>query len=271
MTLTRKKTIDILLPYWGDFALLKKAVDSVLAQTEKNWKLLIIDDHYPSDEAQKYYTKFHDDRITYYRNKKNLGLVENYNFALTQTSATHCLIMGCDDVMLPTYIETALKNIGDADYYQPGVQVIDETDKVYLPVADRLKKMIRPKKHGLHSGEVLAASLCHGNWTYFPSLMWKTSVLKKHKFDKDKPNTQDLVTQLDIICDGGSLFIDNTVTFQYRRSANSFSSKAKSGTRFAEEDLTYRLLADRFNEMGWKKAARAAQAHITARVHKILS
>ena len=271
MNSTDKKTIHILLPYWGDFELLKKAVESVIAQTETNWTLLIVDDHYPSEDAQKYYTKFPDKRVVYYRHKKNLGLVDNYNYALSGTTADYCVIMGCDDIMLPTYIETALKNIGDADYYQPGVQVIDKTDKVYLPAADRLKKFIRPKKQGVHSGELLAASLCHGNWTYFPSLLWKTSVLKKYTFDKDKPNTQDLVTQLNIICDGGSLFIDNSVTFQYRRSADSFSSKAKNGTRFSEEDLIYNLLAKRFSDMGWNKAARAARAHITTRIHKILS
>ena len=268
---TKKPSVDILLPYWGEFGLLKKAVDSVLAQTNKNWRLLIIDDCYPSDEAKKYYSNFPDKRVTYSRNKKNLGLVGNYNYALTQTLSNYCMMMGCDDIMLPTYIETALKNIGKADYYQPNVNVINEKDVVYLPIVDRIKRVVRPRRQGIHKGESVATSLCHGNWTYFPSLLWKTETLKKYGFNAEQPNTQDLTTQLDIISNGGSVYIDNTITFQYRRSAASFSSKAKSGTRFAEENKTYDDLAKQFHKMGWNKAARAARAHLTTRLHQIIS
>jgi len=263
--------VDVLLPYWGDFKLLKKAVESVLAQTEQDFRLLIIDDCYPSDEATKYFTDFPDKRVIYHRHKKNLGLVRNYNYAINQVRADYCVLMGCDDIMLPTYLASALAKIGKADYYQPGVNVIDETGKIYLPAVDRMKKLLRPRKEGIHSGESIAVSLSHGNWSYFPSLLWRSATLKKYGFNQDQPNTQDLVTQLDIICGGGSLFIDNTVTFLYRRSASSFSSKAKGGTRFHEENEVYNTLAKRFREMGWNRAARAARMHITVRLHQILS
>ena len=42
-----KNSIDIIVPYWGEFSLLKQTVDSVLAQTSKAWHLTILDDHYP--------------------------------------------------------------------------------------------------------------------------------------------------------------------------------------------------------------------------------
>ena len=48
------KTIDIMLPYWGDFELLKKTINSVLSQTNNSWTLTIIDDCYPSLKAQTY-------------------------------------------------------------------------------------------------------------------------------------------------------------------------------------------------------------------------
>lgn len=158
-----------------------------------------------------------------------------------------------------------------ADYYQPRVSVINDKDEEYLPGADRVKRLLRPKRQGIHSGESVAVSLCHGNWTYFPSIMWKTNTLKRYMFDRDKPNTQDLVIQLNILRDGGSVFIDNTTTFLYRRSATSFSSKAKSGTRFNEEKKVYSDLAEHFYQTGWKKAARAARTRITVRIHKALS
>lgn len=271
MSANKTAKVDVLLPYWGDFSLLKKAVDSVLAQTETEWRLLIIDDCYPSLDAKEYYAKFPDKRVVYHRHKKNLGLVKNYNYALNQVTADHCVVMGCDDIMLPDYLERALSRVASADYYHPGINVIDATDKIYLPLADRMKQFLRPRKTGLHTGEPIATSLCHGNWTYFPSILWKTTTLKKYGFNESLPNTQDLVTQLDIICGGGMVFVDDKVTFQYRRSASSFSSKAKSGTRFSEENELYNNLVERFSELGWKKAARAARLHFTVRVHQVLS
>jgi glycosyltransferase involved in cell wall biosynthesis len=266
----KKAKVDILIPYWGDFELLKKAVGSVLAQTEQDWRLIVADDCYPSDRAARYLTGLPDERVSYHRNEKNLGLVKNYNHLLGQATAKYCVIMGCDDIMLPTYLETALANIGTADYYQPGVKVIDETDKVYFPAADRIKRLLRPRKRGFYAGQTVATSLCHGNWTYFPSLLWKTTTLRGYGFDEAWPNTHDVITQINILCDGGSLFIDDQVTFLYRRSASSFSSKAKGGTRFAEENNMYSDLVKRFREMGWNKAARAARLHFTVRLHQIL-
>jgi len=266
-----KHKVDVLLPYWGDFGLLKKAVESVITQTEQDWKMFVVDDFYPSNEAEKYFATIKDKRITYYRHKKNIGLVKNFNYVLDSATAEYCVIFGCDDIMLPNYLERALANIDQADYYQPGVDVIDDNGTVYLPMADRLKRMLRPKREGIHSGENFVTSLCHGNWLYFPSILWKTETLKKYRFNNIQPNTQDLITEINIITKGGSMALDNTVTFNYRRSLNSFSSKAKGGTRFTEEDETYNRFAKEFSNIGWKKASRAARLHITSRIHKILS
>lgn len=263
--------VDVLLPYWGDFELLKKAVDSVIAQTEQDWTLLIVDDCYPSDEAAKFYANHADKRITYSRNKENLGLVRNFNYVLSQAASEYCVIMGCDDIMLPAYLETALSKIGNADYYQPGVHIIDDADTIYLPLADRIKHFLRPKKPGLYSGERIATPLAHGNWLYFPSILWRTETLQKYGFDNAQPNTQDVITELSIIRDGGSVFVDDIVTFLYRRSVSSFSSKAKSGTRFNEENETYARFAKEFKAMGWNKAARAARLHLTVRLHQLKS
>ena len=62
--MTKNKSLDIVIPYWGEFALLKEAVDSVLAQTSDDWHLIILDDHYPSTEARDYYTKLHASPIS---------------------------------------------------------------------------------------------------------------------------------------------------------------------------------------------------------------
>ena len=266
-------TVDILLPYWGDVELLKKAVESVVAQTEEDWRLLVFDDCYPSDEPAKYFADLKDKRITYYRHLKNLGITNNFNFALNAAKAEFCVMLGCDDIMLPTYVETALNNIGSADFYQPFVDVIDGEGSLYLPLGDKIKRLLRPKKPGIYSGEKLARSLCRGNWLYFPSIMWRTKTIQQYAFDRTYKITQDVKLELDIIKDGGTLYLDNTTTFQYRRFAESLSSreKSKTGVRFNEEKKVYNYFAQTFAKLGWKKAARAAHLRITSRLNRLLS
>lgn len=265
--------VDILLPYWGDVGLLKIAVESIIAQTEKDWRLLVFDDCYPSDEPAEYFSGLNDDRIVYYRHKENIGITNNFNFALNRATADYCVMMGCDDKLLPKYIENALAKIGKADFYQPGVDVIDAHGNVYLPLGDRVKAFLRPKRLGIYDGEKLAASLCSGNWLYFPSILWRTKTIKKYGFNPKYKIAEDVVLELDIIKDGGSLYLDSETTFQYRRFANSLSSKEKSkgGIRFNEEAEVYNNFAEEFTKLGWKKASRAANWHITSRLHQFLS
>ena len=267
------KKIDIMLPYWGDYSLLKETIESVMAQTSKNWTLTIIDDHYPSTEAQEYCEKITDIRVKYCRHNQNIGITNNFNFSIEKATADYCMILGCDDILLPNYVETALKNIGDNDFYQPRVEIIDSKGKTYLPMSDKVKRLLQPKKAGIYSGETLAVSLCHGNWLYFPSITWRTSTLKRYKFDPKYKVVEDVVLELDIIKDGGKLFFDTSTTFKYRRFANSLSSKEKSkgGVRFNEEDEVYKKFTKIFKVMGWMKASRAARLHITSRIHKLIS
>lgn len=271
--MAKNNSIDIMLPYWGDFGLLKKTVESVLAQTSDAWHLTVIDDCYPSDEARKYFADLKDPRVTYIRHKKNIGITNNFNYSVEAAKADYCTILGCDDILLPSYVETALSHIGDADFYQPGVEVIDSNGQIYLPFVDRIKRILQPKQSGAYSGEFLATSLCRGNWLYFPSIVWKTTSLKRYRFDPDYKVTQDVFVELNLIKDGGVLYFDKTPTFQYRRFAESMSSKEKKsgGVRFDEENRVYDYFAKKFSEVGWKRAARTAHHRLISRSHQFLS
>ena len=78
-------TVDVLFPYYGDVAMMKQAVESVLGQTSPDWTLTVIDDGYPDDSIPGYFGALvaKDPRITYLRNEANLGANGNYRKALT--------------------------------------------------------------------------------------------------------------------------------------------------------------------------------------------
>jgi len=255
--------------------MMKQAVESVLGQTSSDWTLTIIDDGYPDESLPDYFGALaaQEARITYVRNEKNLGANGNYRKALTFVRHDLTVIMGADDVMLSNYIETVVaahKQFPAAQIIQPGVEVIDEHNQPGMGLVDRMKRVYAPRVQGrrLLSGEPLATSLTRGNWLYFPSLCWKSDSLVATNFREGLNVVQDLALVLDLIKVGGALVVDSSVCFQYRRHRESDSSwRALEGTRFIEEREFFTGMANEFEAMGWRRAARTARLHLSSRLN----
>jgi len=271
-------TVDVLFPYYGDVAMMKQAVDSVLGQTSPDWTLTVIDDGYPDDSIPGYFGALaaQDGRIAYIRNEENLGANGNYRKALTFVRHQLAVVMGADDVMLSNYIETVVaahKQFPSAQIIQPGVEVIDEHNQPSMGLIDKMKRVYAPQVHGssgyrLLSGEPVAISLMRGNWLYFPSICWKSDALVATNFREGLNVVQDLALALDLIKAGGSLVVDSRVCFQYRRHRESDSSwRALQGTRFIEEREFFIEMAGEFEAIGWRRAARTARLHLSSRLN----
>jgi glycosyltransferase involved in cell wall biosynthesis len=132
--------LDIFIPYWGDVNYMKLAVDSVLAQTSPDWRLTVVDDAYPGDDVRRYVEAADDPRITYIRKDKNEGITENFRTCVSLASQDVLVVMGCDDLLLPNFVDVVLRahaEFPDAWIIQPGVQIIDEDGKPSVPLVDR--------------------------------------------------------------------------------------------------------------------------------------
>ena len=268
-------TVDVLLPYYGDVAMMKQAVESILGQTRPDWTLTVIDDGYPDESLPGYFGVLvaQDPRITYLRNEANLGANGNYRKALTFVRHELAVVMGADDVMLSNYLETVVaahEQFPSAQIIQPGVEVIDELGQPGVGLVDRMKRVYAPRVRGrrLLSGEPLAVSLMRANWLYFPSICWRSDTLVATNFREGLNVVQDLALALDLIKAGGSLVVDSSVCFQYRRHRESDSSlRALQGTRFIEEREFFTEMADEFEAIGWRRAARTARLHLASRLN----
>ncbi len=262
------------MPFWGRFDHFRQAVESVLAQGDPDWRLTILDDQYPDLEPGQWAQSLGDPRITYLRNETNLKPSRNYNKAVTLATSEFTVIMGCDDIMLPGYVgrvRELIEQFPDADIIQPGVRVIDENGTVVRPLADRVKSVYRFGGTGARQfrGERLATSLLRGNWTYFPSLVWRTSRLTGG-FRTDLDVVQDLAMLMQITLAGGSLVLDDTVVFEYRRHSTSLSAvTGTDGSKFRQERTLFRESAAACDERGWRRASRAARNHLTSRLNAL--
>ncbi|WP_434613493.1 glycosyltransferase family 2 protein [Arthrobacter sp. A5] len=268
--------LDIFIPYWGDPAFMKETVASVLAQKNGDWLLTVVDDAYPSQEIPDFMAGISDPRVKYIRKDRNEGITANYRTCVSLVDQEIMVILGCDDVLLPNYVDVILdahRRFPDAAIIQPGVQVINEHSVVVSTLTDTIKqRLVRPRGNGRQviSGEVLATNLMHGDWLYWPALAFRTEKIREVDFREGFPIIQDLALIMDMVYRGDQLLIDPTLCFSYRRHSNSASStKLVDGSRFAGEREYFSVAAAQADELGWNRAALAARLRITSRAHAL--
>lgn len=266
-------TVDILFPFYGDVDLMKLAVQSVRQQTNRDWRMIVMDDGYPDDSIPGWFASLEDDRITYERNKTNLGANGNYRKCLTRVENDLVVVMGADDIMMPNYIDWFVERAEqypEAAIFQPGVFVIDQNGAPSNTLVERVKTVYRPKGSGVRllTGEDLATSILRGDWLYFPSLGWRAETITGIGFREGYDVVQDVALVMDVAFSGRSLLLDDVAAFLYRRHSGSDSSwRALEGTRFSEERRFFANMAQEMDERGWKRAARAARLHVSSRLH----
>lgn len=265
--------IDVMLPYYGDVDQMKLAVESVLSQEFRDFRLVVLDDGFPDPEPARWFAELTDPRVTYLRNESNLGANGNYRKAVGLVDAEWFVMMGADDVMRPGYLSAVITAVQrfSVDMVQPGVEVIDENGRAVVPLADRVKGILSPKVAApgeALGGERLASSLSRGDWAYFPSLAWRTETVRAVGFREGLDVVQDLALILDIVKRGGRMAVLTEPVFDYRRhSASDSSVRALDGRRFAEERRFLLGEAEEFDRLGWKKAARIARRQTTSRLN----
>lgn len=268
--------IDIVLPFYGPIDLLKGAVRSIIAQDDPEWRLTVVDDAYPDTSLATWFDYLDDDRIHYVRHENNVGLCDVFNECLRHVRGELFVMMGQDDMMLPNYVRTvrsAHRAHPKAAIIQPGVQVIDERGHESTAMVDRAKRLwYAPKVDGreVFEGESAAASVLRGNWTYFPSLCWRSEPVLDVGFHSKAQTVADLALILDLIERGESLLVDSRRCFQYRRHRSSASSvDAVSGERFTEERAFLRHAAERMAARGWHRATGIARRQVSSRLNAL--
>lgn len=266
--------LDIFVAYWGDVALFKKTVRSVLAQQDDDWLLTVVDDAYPNPEAGQWLHGLNHPRVRYVRNEHNLGVVRNYRKLMSMGTQEHCVFLGCDDVLLPNYTQTVLSMFAQYPYasiLQPGVKIIDENDADTMTLPDWVKKrIVMPvaTQATVLQGESLAVSLLHGDWLYWPSVAFRTEALRQFEFDDSLKITHDLDLILDMVFQGHRMIVAPDVCFAYRRHSSSISAATlMDGRRFKEEKRCFAMAESQARSHAWPRAAWAARLHITSRLN----
>jgi glycosyltransferase involved in cell wall biosynthesis len=102
--------ITTIIPTYRRPELLRKAVQSVLDQTYKNFQVCVYDNS-SGDETEKIMLEFakNDSRVQYHRHTQNIGMIKNYEFGFNRINTSYFSFLSDDDKLDPWFFDTALQ------------------------------------------------------------------------------------------------------------------------------------------------------------------
>ncbi len=153
----KKTFFSIVIPTRNRGNLLQFAVKSILAQSFRDFEL-IISDNFSTDNTSEIVHAFNDERIKYFRSDKSLTMNESYKFALSHASGKYITFLSDDDAFTINAFETAKK-------------IIDETktklliwNYAYYYLNERFQPVDYPPFHPLYrikSNTILIPTFCN--------------------------------------------------------------------------------------------------------------
>ncbi len=265
--------ITIAIPFHRGLAYLEKAVESVRAQTDSAWRLIVCDDGGLEDGVEAFVNGLGDGRVRYVRNEQNLGMVGNWNrqFELAETDLLALLHQ--DDRLLPNYVATMRALAAEHDdvtAFYCGTTIIDEVGEQRFSFADWIKHLFVPGEgeHTLLEGRDATRALIRGNFIMCPTLCYRRSLLGDLRFDGRWKQVQDLEFTTRLLFAGRKLLGTRERGYAYRRHATSATSvQSENLLRFEEEQQLFDLLADECEARGWTEVAIDARRKRIVRLH----
>lgn len=101
-----KDKVSIIIPMYNAEKYISQTVKSVIAQTYKNWELLIINDN-SKDDSYKIVRELSekDDRIKVINSEKNIGVVNGRNKLITIADGQYIAFLDADDYWTENKLE----------------------------------------------------------------------------------------------------------------------------------------------------------------------
>ncbi|MCS6926696.1 MAG: glycosyltransferase family 2 protein, partial [Candidatus Binatia bacterium] len=101
--------VSVITPFFNAEAFLAEAIDSVLAQTYRDWELVLVDDGSTdrSTAIARAYADRYPEKIRYceHAGHRNRGKSTSRNLGLAQASGRYVTFLDADDVFLPHKLE----------------------------------------------------------------------------------------------------------------------------------------------------------------------
>ncbi len=219
---------------------LSECIDSILAQTYKNFEVIIVNDASPQD-LDSIVSQYDDSRIHYYKNKVGFGalhVVGNWNKCLEYAKGDYVICMGDDDKLKPCCLEEYAKLINkypNFNVYHALTEMIDENSNfMYMQEA-------RPEREGVYS--MMYGRLKNGRVQYIGDWLFKTDWLRSNGGYVDVPMAwgSDDLTAYAAAQDNG-VANSQIPMFQYRINSQTISKRGNASVKLKALRMTFHQL-----------------------------
>ena len=95
--------VTVLVPTFNGAPYLREALDSILAQSYPHMEIILLDD-FSSDDTPEIAAEY-TDRITYFRQSRNMGIYDNVNVGIEMARGDLIATYHADDIYLPDIVE----------------------------------------------------------------------------------------------------------------------------------------------------------------------
>jgi glycosyltransferase involved in cell wall biosynthesis len=265
-------SLTFAIPFYRNVEYLRRAIDSVLTQTDDRWLVFVADDAGPEPEAADLVRSYAHDRITYTRNAENLGLAGNWNHCVERATTELVTLLHADDELLPGYAKVVIaahEEFPDTIAVYPRAQVIDAEGRRAFSAPDFAKRVIEQRSHRVVlQGEVGLQRLMRGQTLFCPSLCYRRSLMGPAPFSSKWSQVLDLEFFSRALLEGQQFVGLREVAYAYRRHAASQTANLTENLqRFREELTLFDVVARRADALEWSRAARTSRHKAIVRLH----
>lgn len=107
--------VSIVMPSYNTAKYIGDSIESVIAQTYRNWELLIVDDC-STDNSNEVIMGYQDPRIVLLKNKKNSGAALSRNYALREAKGKWVAFLDSDDTWVADKLEKQISYMKENGY-----------------------------------------------------------------------------------------------------------------------------------------------------------
>ncbi len=145
--------IDILMATYNGEKYLKEQIDSILEQTNQDFRLLISDDM-STDNTRAILNDYvsTDNRVVVFLQNKNLGPVKNFEYLMKKVESSYFMFADQDDIWQKDKIEQSVRKLEEtnSDLVYTNLQVVNENLDVMYPSYWKLKGFEKKAKKFHH-------------------------------------------------------------------------------------------------------------------------
>ena len=217
-----EKFISVIIPTYNRVQRLKKAIDSVLAQSQQNFELIVVDDG-SDDNTEEMIDKYNAD-IVYIR-QENSGPAAARNRGIEKALYNILVFLDSDDWFAEKKLETQFEAMRQNSSY-----LISHTDEIWYRNGEILNQKL---KHKRNNGDIFGQSLelCAVGMS---TVMIRKEIFERYGlFDEEYPCCEDYEFWLRVSSEEKFLLVEEPLTL-------------KDGGRDDQVSTIYRTGMDKF-------------------------